>query len=73
MEEAKQAMVEAHSGVYGAHQSGPRLHNRIKRMSYYWPTMVQDCVNYAKRCDACQFHANFIDQPPKPLHPIVVS
>ena len=34
-EEAKQAMAEAHSGVCGAHQSGPRLHDRIKRMGYY--------------------------------------
>ena len=72
-EEAKQAMAEAHSGVCGAHQSGPRLHDRIKRMGYYWPTMVQDCINYAKRCDACQFHANFIHQPPEPLHPTVAS
>ena len=73
MEEAKQAMEEAHSGICGAHQSGPKLHDRIKRMGYYWPTMVQDCIGYAKRCDACQFHANFIHQPPEPLHPTVAS
>ena len=30
-------------------------------------------MDYAKRCDACQFHANFIPQPPKPLHPTVAS
>jgi len=73
MEEAKQAIEEAHLGAYDAHQSGPKLHDRIKRMGYYWPTMVQDCIDYAKRCDACQFHANFIHQPPKPLHPTVAS
>jgi len=73
MEEAKQAMVEAHLGVCGAHRSGLRLHNHIKRIVYYWPTMVQDCINYAKRCDACQFHANFIHQPPEPLHLTVAS
>ena len=37
-----QALEEAHSGVCGAHQSGPKLHFRIKRMGYYWPTMVKD-------------------------------
>jgi len=42
-------------------------------MGYYWPTMVQDCINYAKRCEACQFHANFIHQPPESLHPTVAS
>ncbi|KAG5553121.1 hypothetical protein RHGRI_011101 [Rhododendron griersonianum] len=33
--EAKQALEEAHSGICGAHQSGPKLHFRIKRMGYY--------------------------------------
>jgi len=73
MEEAKQAMEEAYSGVCGAHQSRPKLHDRIKRMGYYWLIMVQDCIEYAKRCDDCKFHANFIHQPPEPLHPTMTS
>ncbi|XP_075654836.1 uncharacterized protein LOC142625006 [Castanea sativa] len=40
-EQAKQASEEAHSGICGAHQSGPKLHYRIKRMGYYWPTMSE--------------------------------
>ncbi|XP_068319663.1 uncharacterized protein [Pyrus communis] len=59
-EEASQAMEEAHSGIDGAHQSGPKLHFQLKRMDYYWPSMVKDCLEYAKMCQACQFHANFI-------------
>nr|XP_027068875.1 uncharacterized protein LOC113694208 [Coffea arabica] len=66
-------MEEAHSGICGAHQSGPKLHFRIKRMGYYWPTMVKDCIDFARRCQACQFHGNFIRQPPEPLHPTVAS
>ncbi|KAM0971134.1 hypothetical protein PS1_019324 [Malus domestica] len=66
-------MEEAHSGVCGAHQSGPKLHFQLKRMGYYWPSMVKDCLEHAKRCQACQFHANFIHQPPKPLHPTAAS
>ncbi|KAA0025937.1 uncharacterized protein E6C27_scaffold34G002410 [Cucumis melo var. makuwa] len=42
-------------------------------MSYYWPKMVQDSMDYAKKCDACQYHANIIHQPLEPLHPIVTS
>ncbi|KAL0455335.1 UNVERIFIED_CONTAM: Transposon Tf2-12 polyprotein [Sesamum latifolium] len=72
-DEKDQAMEEAHSGVCGAHQSGPKLHFRIKRMGYYWPAMVKDCIDYAKRCQACQFYANLIHQPPEPLHPTVAS
>ncbi|XP_019258536.1 PREDICTED: uncharacterized protein LOC109236776 [Nicotiana attenuata] len=53
-------------------ESGPKLHFRIKRMGYYWATMVKDCMDHAKRCQAC-FHANYIHQPPEPLHPTVAS
>ncbi|KAL0288521.1 UNVERIFIED_CONTAM: hypothetical protein Sangu_2654300 [Sesamum angustifolium] len=42
-------------------------------MGYYWPTMVKDCIDYARRCQTCQFHANLIHQPLEPLHPTVVS
>ncbi|KAL0405180.1 UNVERIFIED_CONTAM: hypothetical protein Slati_3831900 [Sesamum latifolium] len=72
-DEKDQAMDETHSGVCGAHQLGPKLHFRIKRIGYYWPTMVKDCIDYAKRRQACQFHANLIHQPPEPLHPTVAS
>ncbi|KAM2246584.1 hypothetical protein ACFXTI_007389 [Malus domestica] len=72
-EEANQAMEETHSGICGAHQSRPKLHFQLKRMGYYWPSMVKDCLEHAKRCQACQFHANFIHQPPEPLHPTTTS
>ncbi|KAM1690714.1 hypothetical protein ACFXTH_032464 [Malus domestica] len=52
-EEANQAMEEAHLGVCGAHQSGPKLHFQLKMMGYYWPSMVKDCLEHAKRCQAC--------------------
>ncbi|KAA0063067.1 uncharacterized protein E6C27_scaffold468G001840 [Cucumis melo var. makuwa] len=42
-------------------------------MGYSWPKMVQDSIDYAKKCESCQYHANFIHQPPEPLHPIVGS
>ncbi|CAM8928328.1 unnamed protein product [Rhodiola kirilowii] len=72
-EEAVEVMQEAHAGICGAHQSGPKLYDRVKRMGYYWPTVVQDCVDFAKKCNACQFNANFIHQPPEHLHPTVAS
>ncbi|XP_038895763.1 protein NYNRIN-like [Benincasa hispida] len=28
-------------------------------------------MDYAKKCEACQYHANFIHQPPEPLHPTI--
>ena len=35
--------------------------------------MVKDSMDYAKRCQACQFHANYIYQPPEPLHLTITS
>ncbi|XP_070007655.1 uncharacterized protein [Nicotiana sylvestris] len=49
-DETLQALQEAH--FIG--------HFHIKGMGYYWPTVVKDCLDYARRCKACQFHANFI-------------
>ncbi|KAH0715037.1 hypothetical protein KY284_007942 [Solanum tuberosum] len=34
---------------------------------------LKDCLDYAQRCDACQFHVNFIHQPPEVLHPTIAS
>ncbi|GAA0162258.1 hypothetical protein LIER_18387 [Lithospermum erythrorhizon] len=70
---ATYTMSEAHSGVFGAHQSGAKLHFQIKRMGYDWATMVKDCMDYAQSCQPCQFHANFICQPQESLHPTTAS
>ena len=47
-EEATFVLNEVHAGVCGAHQAGPKLANQIKRLGYYWPTMVQDAMKFAK-------------------------
>ena len=35
--------------------------------------MIADAIQYAKRCKACQIHADFIHQPSELLHPTVAS
>ncbi|XP_074313812.1 uncharacterized protein LOC141649007 [Silene latifolia] len=62
-DEADEAMHEVHFVIYDVHQSGPKLHDHVKRIGYYWPTMVQDCMDFTKKCELCQFYANFIHQP----------
>lgn len=47
-QEADQVMTETHSGTCGAHQPGPKLCDRIRRMGYYWPTMIKDTHELAK-------------------------
>ena len=66
-------MEEAHDGICGAHWLEPKLRGRIKRMDYYWSAIVRYYINLAKRCDACQFHANFIHHPLEAIHPTIAS
>ena len=73
IKEAKQVIKEIHAGFCGAHQSGPKMRLKIKRMGYYWPSMVADCEEYAKKCHMCQVHGTFIHKAPNPLHPTVAS
>jgi len=47
-EKATYVLNEVHAGVCDAHQAGPKLANQIKRLSYYWPTMIQDAIKFAK-------------------------
>jgi hypothetical protein len=67
--EVIEALNEVHAGVCGAHQSGPKLHYQLRHLSYYWPTMFDDSMKFAKRCHQCQIHSFFIHQPHEPFHP----
>ncbi|TYK20546.1 uncharacterized protein E5676_scaffold237G001340 [Cucumis melo var. makuwa] len=67
------SLKEAHVGVCGTHQSGPKLQLQLRIMGYYWPKMVQDSMDYAKKCKVCQYHVNFIHQPLEPLYPTMAS
>ncbi|KAG7559454.1 Ribonuclease H-like superfamily [Arabidopsis thaliana x Arabidopsis arenosa] len=54
---------EVHEGLCGSHSSGLAMAFKIKRLGYFWPTMISDCIDYAKRCKKCQMHAPLIHQP----------
>ncbi|KAG7588683.1 Integrase catalytic core [Arabidopsis suecica] len=54
---------EVHEGLCGSHASGRAMGFKIKRMGYYWPTMITDCVKFAQKCKRCQLHAPLIHQP----------
>ncbi|XP_058202628.1 uncharacterized protein LOC131317065 [Rhododendron vialii] len=54
--ETLRVMGEVHEGVCGAHQSGVKMRWLIRRYGYYWPRIHEDCIRYAKGCQACQAH-----------------
>ncbi|BFG20982.1 hypothetical protein CerSpe_072560 [Prunus speciosa] len=47
-EDIKVIMTESHEGICGAHQSGVKMRWLIRRHGYYWPTILKDCIEYAK-------------------------
>jgi len=41
------------------------------RQGVYWPTVLKDCINFAKGCQECQRHAGIQHVPGSELHSIV--
>ncbi|XP_004306255.1 PREDICTED: uncharacterized protein LOC101314018 [Fragaria vesca subsp. vesca] len=69
--EAKRVMREVHCGVCGSHQAGQKMRWLIRRNGYYWPTILKDCIAFAKGCQDCQAHGPVQHIPNIPLQPII--
>ncbi|BFG37632.1 hypothetical protein CerSpe_239060 [Prunus speciosa] len=50
------AMTEVHEGICGAHQACIKMRWLLRRHGYYWPTILKNCIEYAKGCQDCQRH-----------------
>ncbi|KAG7578456.1 Reverse transcriptase domain [Arabidopsis thaliana x Arabidopsis arenosa] len=61
--DAAEVMKETHEGAGGNHSGGRSLALKIRKLGYYWPTMISDCKNYVLKCEQCQRHAPVIHQP----------
>ncbi|XP_058760182.1 uncharacterized protein LOC131633486 [Vicia villosa] len=61
--EAYLALSSVHSGTCGAHQAGHRMKWLLFRYGMYWPTMLKDCIEFAKGCQECQIHAGIQHAP----------
>ena len=53
--EAEYIMREINKGICGNHAGGQSLVCKTLRQGYYWPTMKIDCMEFARRCDKCQW------------------
>ncbi|XP_024200480.1 uncharacterized protein LOC112203790 [Rosa chinensis] len=69
--EAKQLMREVHSGICGAHQAGPKMRWLLRRHGYFWPSILKDCIAFAKGCLDCQAHGPVQHVPNVPMQPII--
>ncbi|XP_043717503.1 uncharacterized protein LOC122665420 [Telopea speciosissima] len=64
-------MAEVLEGICGVHQAGPKMRWLVWRHGYYWPTMMTDCVKYARGCWACQTHGPIQRLPATEFNPMV--
>ena len=72
-EEAKVLMGEVHEGICGAHQSAYKMKWIIRRTGYFWPTILEDCFEYYKRCQDCQCFGNVQRSPASAMNLIIKS
>ncbi|CAJ2672886.1 unnamed protein product [Trifolium pratense] len=69
--EAYIAISDVHSGACGSHQSGHKMKWLLVRQGMYWPSMLKDCIDFAKGCQDCQKHAGIQHVPASELHSII--
>ncbi|KAG9137251.1 hypothetical protein Leryth_023703 [Lithospermum erythrorhizon] len=53
-EDIPKILAEVHQGWYGSHIGGRSLAVKIIRIGFFWPTLVQDVMNFAKKYYVCQ-------------------
>ncbi|XP_024172032.1 uncharacterized protein LOC112178048 [Rosa chinensis] len=70
--EEKRLMWETHSDVCGAHQAGPKMRWLLRRLGYFWPSILKDCIAFAKGCSDCQAHGPVQHVPNVPMQPIIM-
>ncbi|XP_074352999.1 uncharacterized protein LOC141692159 [Apium graveolens] len=66
-EEQQQALEAVHEGICGEHLAGRSLAFKILRQGFFWPTLKEDAIDYAKRCVQCQLFSNVPNQPPEEM------
>jgi len=51
-------MVELHEGIWESHVEGRVLMLRVLKVGYFWLTIRNDNMEYAKKCDQWQRYSN---------------
>lgn len=69
--EAYLAISNTHSGACGTHQAGHKMKWLLFLQGLYWPSMLNDCIEFAKGCQECQKHAGIQRVPASELHSII--
>ncbi|GKV04389.1 hypothetical protein SLEP1_g16547 [Rubroshorea leprosula] len=55
-DESFQMLSDVHDGICGEHQAGIKMRWLIHRHGFFWPSILKNCIAYAKGCKSCQIH-----------------
>jgi hypothetical protein len=70
-EQAKVVVREVHDGICGAHLSSHKMNWLLRRVGFYWLTMMDDCIKYQRGCEVCQRFGNIQLAPTSVMNLIV--
>ncbi|GKV11366.1 hypothetical protein SLEP1_g22629 [Rubroshorea leprosula] len=70
-DESFQMLSDVHDGICGAHQARIKMRWLIRRHGLFWPSVLKDCIAYAKGCKSCQIHGPLQRVPASELNSIV--
>lgn len=56
--------IKLHFSTYGAHQFRSKLQMQPKRPKYYLIAIIVDCMEFAKRCQVCQYYGTLQNNLP---------
>ncbi|GKV39170.1 hypothetical protein SLEP1_g46978 [Rubroshorea leprosula] len=70
-DESFQMLSDVHDGICGAHHAGIKMRWLIRKHGFFWPSVLKDCIAYAKGCKSCQIHGPFQRVPASELNSIV--
>jgi hypothetical protein len=72
-DQSKIAMGEVHEGICGIHQSAHKMKWLLRRIRFYWPTILNDCFRYYRGCESWQKFGDVQLTHAAMLHPIIKS
>ncbi|KAI5339087.1 hypothetical protein L3X38_018359 [Prunus dulcis] len=64
-----EVLWKIHDDECGNYSGGWSLTQKILNISYFWPTMRHDSIEYVKRCDRCQQYKPVLNLPTEINHP----
>jgi hypothetical protein len=51
-DQSKIAMGEVHEEICSTHQSAHKMKWLLRRVGFYWSTIINDCFRYYKSCES---------------------